>query len=142
MYELTPRSIVTTKEALAISTLGVDHNTISAKVLQALADDRDTKSFRLADSDISAKEAGTAPNGSSKGEEAFLLELMKEPHFQDFLADGGKALDESIEADESISRRFAYACKWVLAAERHLSTLHRAFADSEQKVIDVIRRKL
>lgn len=41
-----PASIVTSKEALAISTLGVDHMTVSVKVLQGLAADMNEGEFR------------------------------------------------------------------------------------------------
>lgn len=41
-----PASIVTSKEALAISTLGVDHMTVSVKVLEGLAADMNEGEFR------------------------------------------------------------------------------------------------
>ena len=70
------------------------------------------------------------------------FELTVELHEKDFLADGGKALDETIEADESVSRRFAYALKWVRPFPMIADRCGRAFADCEQKVIDIIRSKL
>ena len=41
-----PASIVTSKEALALSTLGVDHMTVSVKVLQGLSADMNEGDFR------------------------------------------------------------------------------------------------
>jgi hypothetical protein len=46
---------VTAKEALAISTLGVDHITISGTVLKALAEDKDVADFRGDNLDVNAK---------------------------------------------------------------------------------------
>ena len=62
-------SIVTSTEALAISTLGVDHITIAAKVLQALAEDKEVKNFRGGETTTSAKDSGMVPESRTKGEE-------------------------------------------------------------------------
>lgn len=100
---------------MALSTLGIDHITVPAKVLQALADDRDVKTFRGEDMDVSAPDSRVKPKQSAKGESYFELIVADEiePHSRDFLADDGKALDESIAADESVGRRLASALKWV-----------------------------
>lgn len=50
-------SIVTAKEALAISTLGVDHITISGTVLKALAEDTNVADFRGDDLDVHVKQS-------------------------------------------------------------------------------------
>ncbi len=101
----TDGSIVNSTEAMAISTLGIDHMTIPAKVLQALAGDKDAKTFRGADLDVPARDTTGGMKQSAKGKLRVQFELMTEPHPTDFLADGGKALDESIAADESVTQR-------------------------------------
>lgn len=116
-----PASIVTATEALAISTLGVDHITISGKVLQALADDKDVADFRgdKLDVDLKDESAGAQASDRSSG---------RDMHAMDFLADHGRALDESNRADASVQRRLDYAL--------------RAFTECEQKIIDVVRPML
>ena len=59
-------SIVTAKEALAISTLGVDHITISGTVLQALADDRNVADFRGEGLDVNVKQSQANVAGQGK----------------------------------------------------------------------------
>lgn len=108
-------SIVTSTEALAISTLGVDHITIAGKVLQALADDKDVPVFRGKEMDVEAPESGIRTGGRGA-----------DP--TDYLANGGKALDERIAGDKSVSRRLEYALK--------------AFGDCERKVIQVLEARL
>ncbi|KAL7419655.1 hypothetical protein Q5752_005569 [Cryptotrichosporon argae] len=109
-----PASIVTATEALAIATLPIDHITISGTVLEALAADNDAAAFDSAELGIDVPRAEAAGGTDA--------------HSADFLADHGKALDESIAADESVARRFAYAV--------------RAFADCEQRVIQAVRAQL
>lgn len=58
-------SLVTPAEALAISTLGVDHITISGKILEALAADKDVKDFRAEDSGVTVEESGKKPSANS-----------------------------------------------------------------------------
>jgi hypothetical protein len=54
---------VTSKEAMAISTLGVDHITISGAVLQALADDKDIADFRGDDLGVKVKHSEATTSG-------------------------------------------------------------------------------
>lgn len=156
---------MTSKEALAISTLGVDHITISGAVLEALAADQYAQEFRGAALDVDVP-AARVPEGG-KGEwaqgtaELFhnavsrLADHGAAVHRNvDFLANDGDALDESIAADESVQRRLDYAIKWVIlcfALNRAGSsgqgcetglTRRRAFADCEARAVEVIRSLL
>jgi hypothetical protein len=56
---------VTSKEALAISTLGVDHITISGAVLEALADDQNAQELLGAQLDVDVSGDGTPVGGKS-----------------------------------------------------------------------------
>jgi hypothetical protein len=157
------RSIVTAKEALAISTLGVDHITISGAVLEALAKDQYAQDFRGSALEVDVPAARVPEGGKGEWAQGItarqhsavsrLAEQGSAVHPNvDFLANAGAALDESIGADESVKRRLDYAIKWVIPllsgvvrnrGQRNRGlTRHRAFADCEAKAVEVIRSLL
>lgn len=110
------RSIVTSKEALAIASLGPDHITISGPVLEALATDQYGQDFSGTPLDLSVPSEGEVPRGSQTGEQdtsisrgALILTAAVAHANVDFLANDGALLDESIKADPSVARRLAYA---------------------------------
>jgi hypothetical protein len=117
-------SIVTSKEALAISTLGVDHITSSGAVLEALAADQYAQEFRGAALDVDVPAARVPEGGKSEWAQGItallhnavsrLADIGAAVHPNvDFLTNNGAALDESIGADESVKRRLNYAIKLV-----------------------------
>lgn len=107
---------MTAKEALAISTLGVDHITLSGKILQALADDSNVADFRGEKLDVNVPSSGVKPDGRGGCAQQFLQISVRVDgragmHAVDFLAYRGEALDESNNADEIVRRRLDYAIR-------------------------------
>lgn len=116
-----PASIVTSKEALALSTLGVDHMTVSVKVLQGLSADMNEGDFRgkgLADGGGVGAVGMDGQEGSGDAK-----------HQADWLANEGEALDENIRSDPSVSRRLEYAVNTFLQCETKVAAVLRQLMD-------------
>lgn len=134
--EVMVMNLVTPGEALAVSTLGVDHISLSGKVMEELAGGKNEATFMPEvldeheailqpmelDDEMGSKKA--KGKGKEKGK-LFRLSmllaqgLMADPLSvpvatipdTDWLADDGVALDEAIRSDEEVSRKLEYAVK-------------------------------
>ncbi|KAI9638720.1 aldolase [Dioszegia hungarica] len=131
--EVMVMNLVTPGEALAVSTLGVDHISLSGKVMEELAGGKNEATFMPEvldeheailqpmelDDEMGSKKA------KGKGKEKVPVATIPDT---DWLADDGAALDEAIRSDEEVSRKLEYAVK--------------AFEECEARIAIVIRQML
>lgn len=91
----------------------MDHITISGSVLQALADDKDVADFRGEDLnvDVEQSQAKVAGRGQSPFGQSEIRLIELDVHAVDMLANDGKAVDDSNNADASVKQRLEYALK-------------------------------